>query len=179
MKILALGVLLAGLWGLPPEGTEAQQVSPPPLELLIENRQALLLTEAQMTRLEAIRASLMQRNEPLIARMVELRAQFQREQRGTRAQGRQQGRALRQGPPLLGREARPTPRLEEIRTSAQALLEQIQTNNRAAMQEVNQLLTRPQRARLRELVQARRPVPGPGAEAAGAERLHGRAGLGG
>jgi hypothetical protein len=181
MKVIALGVLLVGVWGALPEPTRAQQVSPTPLELLMENRQALLLTEAQLTRLETIRASLTQRNEPLVARIVELRAQWQREQRAARAEGRQQGRrALRQAPPLLGGQVQPTPRMEDIRTSAQAVLEQIQENNRAAMQEVQQVLTRPQRARLRELLQARRPLPGRGAAGAGAAGgLPGRAGLGG
>jgi hypothetical protein len=167
MKGIYLGVLLAVLAAGGPSAGRAQQVSPPQLELLLANRQALLLTRPQLTRLEAIRASLMQRNEPLIAQIVELRRQWQREQRAVRGQGRQQGQAARQIPPLLGGQVQPTPRLEEIRFSAQSLLERIQGNNRAAMQEVNQLLTRPQRARLREMIQERRAVPTPPGGAGG------------
>ena len=179
MKHIWLGALWLALWGVLPAVSGAQQASPAPLERLMENRQALLLTEVQVTRLEAIRASLRQRNEPMIASIVELRREFQREQRTLRGRGRQQGQA-QQTPPFQNRQVQPTARMEEIRVSTQGLLEQIQANNRAAMQEVNQLLTRPQRARLRELVQTRRPAPGRGASgSAGAGGLRAPAGLGG
>ena len=171
-------LVLLGLMGALANGARAQQVAPPALEVLLESRAALALTTEQVTRIEAIRASLAQRNEPLIARMMEYRAQYQRETRAAaRANGgRRQGQAIRQVPPMLGSQAQPSgnPRIEQIRQAAQALLEQIQANNKAVMQqEVNQLLTPPQRRRLRELVEQRKPAaqvrPGaPGARAGAA-----------
>jgi hypothetical protein len=173
-------LLLLSVLGWMPDAAMAQQASPQPLEILLENRQALGLTPPQVTQIENLRTGLTQRNEPLIARFVELRAQWQREQRALRRQGGRQGQALQQQlPPLLGTGAQPTPGLEAIRLSAQTLRTQIDENNRSAMQEVNRLLDRRQKARLRELVQARRPGgPGGAGGGAGAARLRPPAVLG-
>jgi chromosome segregation ATPase len=158
MRYAVLGMALIGLM---PFAARAQQVAPPPLDIVLENRQTLLLTARQIARLDSLRTDLKARNEPLIADVLELRAQFQREQRAAnRAAGRQQGAALRTTPGQV--QAQPqVARLEQIRVTTQSLVQQIQANNRAAMQQANQMLTAPQRRRLRDLVEARRPSEGP------------------
>jgi hypothetical protein len=151
---------LAFAWVAPAAAQQAP-VSPTPLAVLLESREALGLTADQVERLQVLRDSLAGRNEPLVTRMLELRTRWQRERRGT-------GRAgavlrLEQNAALLG-----------IREAAQPLNQQIQANNRAAMQEVNRLLTPEQRRRLRELVQERRPPPGVGASSRPSGRAAGR-----
>jgi hypothetical protein len=111
-----------------------------PLELLIERQSALALSADQLGRLEEIKSRLAAANEPLVARIMSLRNQWQRERR---AAGRA-GRAV------------DDQRIERIRTTAARVRTRIQNNNRTAMRSVNQLLTPEQRQRLREFVQERR-----------------------
>jgi hypothetical protein len=111
-----------------------------PLELLIEHQDALNLRPDQIERLSAIRARLAAANDPLVARMIELRRQWQQERLAAQRAGR-----------------RPNPRRQDrIRAAAAPIHTRIQQNNRTAMQAVNRLLAPPQRARLRMLVEARR-----------------------
>jgi hypothetical protein len=124
-----------GTWAQPLLSDEAR-LSPSPLELLLEQREALQLTDEQVTRIETIRARLAGQNDPLIARLIRLRARW---------------RAERQAGPLQD-----ASRLRGIRGAAAPIHVRIQQNNRAAMQAVNRLLTPPQRARLRRIVEERR-----------------------
>jgi Spy/CpxP family protein refolding chaperone len=100
----------------------------------------LALSAEQLGRLEEIKARLAAANEPLVARIMSLRNQWQRERR---AAGRT-GRAV------------DDERVERLRTTAERVRTRIQNNNRTAMRSVNQLLTPEQRQRLREFVQERR-----------------------
>jgi mono/diheme cytochrome c family protein len=72
--------------------------------------------------------------------MMTLRTQWRQARRAARDGGERQNPALR----------------ERIRTAAERLRARIQRNNRTAMQAVNRLLTPPQRAQLRAIVQERR-----------------------
>jgi len=116
------------------------QVPQSPLELLLDRGEALNLTEAQRTQLDRIRGRLASRNDPLVQQMLTLRKQWQQERRAGRGDGR----------------PRVQQRLQRIRSRAEQIRERIGRNNRAAMQSVNRLLTPPQRAQLRALIQERR-----------------------
>ena len=119
------------------------QVPQSPLELLLGQGHALNLTEAQRNQLDRIRGRLATRNDPLIQQMLALRQQWQQERGVARAD----------------RRPRMQQRLQRIRNSAARLRERIGRNNRAAMQSVNRLLTPPQRAQLRTIIQERRRQP--------------------
>jgi hypothetical protein len=111
-----------------------------PLELLLEQRESLALTSEQLSRLEGIRTQLASANEPLVSRMMALRKEWQQQRQTTRRGGAPQSAA----------------RLDRIRSDAEPLRARIRQNNQRAMQEVNRLLTRDQRARLRGMVEERR-----------------------
>jgi hypothetical protein len=128
-----------------------------PLDLLTEHWDALDLTPAQQLRLERIRKRLARENDPLIARMVALRSEWQAERLAAQRAGG----------------ARETPRLVRIRAAAEPLHAEIQRNTRTAMQAVHQMLLPRQRMLLRELMQeVRRPDDQP----AGARVYDGRGG---
>jgi hypothetical protein len=150
MRYVVLFIALVGV-STTPFAAAGQQVPRAPLDILLENREALALTPAQVARLDSIKSELEARNKPLIDRVLALRAEAQREQRAiNRAAGRR-GQALRQNP--MQTPAQPNvARLEEIRSEGQALVQQIAANNRAAMtQQVNPLLTQRQKQLLRQL----------------------------
>lgn len=111
-----------------------------PLSLLIERREALQLTSDQLVQLKAIQEQVAVTNEPLVGRMMNLRARWQQERRTARRGGNPPNEA----------------RIERLRDAAQRTRTQIQRNNRMAMQEVNRLLTPTQRARVRGIVEERR-----------------------
>ena len=142
--------------GRPGAAARVESETPAPLQVLIESREQLALTPEQIERIRTIRLALVERNEPLVGRMLELRATWQRERRVLQLQ-RPPGRAGRAQLQRLESAA-----LQRIRRTAGPLDQQIQANNKAAMQEVNALLTREQRQRLRALVEARRTPPGGG-----------------
>jgi hypothetical protein len=125
-----------------PASQIAEAMPPRPLELLLEHREALGLTAAQLDRLAAIRERLAAANEPLVNRMLELRREWQQQRRAERRERNEHNAA----------------RLARIRTAAQPLHTRIQRNNRTAMQAVNRLLTRDQRAKLRAIVEHRRQM---------------------
>jgi hypothetical protein len=131
--------------GPPPErqGPPPDRAGPSPLEWLLTERERVGLTPAQVERLQEVHRALARRNDPLLDRMVMLRAEWQRERLAMQRAG------LRDE----------TPRLRQIRSRVEPVFEQIQRNNQAAMQRVNQLLTPPQRQRLRTMLQQR---AGPG-----------------
>ena len=129
-------------------GAAETQVPQSPLELLLDQGDALNLTEAQRDQLDRIRRRLATRNDPLIQQMLALRQQWQQER----------------GAAGGDRRPRMQQRLQRIRNSAARLRERIGRNNRAAMQSVNCLLTPPQRAQLRAMIQERRRQPPRGDE---------------
>ena len=133
--VLCLGVssLAAGQSaGLPDEPAR-------PLEVLLQQREALGLTPEQIGRIEGIRSELATTNEPFVSRMMTLRAQWQ-----------QARRAMRQADT-----AEAAARVKRIRTAADQMRARIQRNNRTAMLSVNRLLTRDQRTQLRAIVTER------------------------
>jgi Spy/CpxP family protein refolding chaperone len=152
-----LGLLiLAVLAGLVlPAAAVAQEAGLPdepearPLEVLLQQREALGLTADQLGQLDRIQGRLTADNEPLVSRMMDLRTQWQQERRAAR-----NGR-----PPDVSR-------IEQIRSAAQEVRGQLQANNRAAMRRVNRLLTPAQRQRLRGIVENRRQQT-PGRRAGG------------
>jgi hypothetical protein len=154
VPVIVLALLMpSGSWSqaMPPDTSEFRRS---PLELLLEHGASLDLTSEQLARIDVIRARLAEQNEPLVGRMMTLRAQWQHERLAAREAG-----AMRE-----------TPRLRRIRAAALPVHERIQRNNRAAMHAVNQLLTPDQRVQLRRIVeQGRRGgPPGPGALRPGA-----------
>jgi len=110
-----------------------------PLELLLQQRDALNLTTDQLAGLGEIRDRLASENEPLVNQMMTLRTEWQ-----------QARRAVRNGRPKAAA------RVERIRLAAEQARTRIQQNNRMAMQRVNRLLRPAQRAQLRAIVQERR-----------------------
>jgi hypothetical protein len=151
---LCLGALPTAAFSQTEEPPEAAPTSP--LDLLLERRDALELTSAQVGDLEQIRGRLASTNDPLVQRMMTLRSQWQQARRAAR-----NGRA--QAPE----------RLERIRLQAERTRDRIQQNNRDAMQRVNRMLTAPQRRQLRSLVQERRQQ-NPGRRAGGGPNADGR-----
>jgi hypothetical protein len=143
-KLLVLPALLVLLTAEP----ATAQFPPPerlgaaPLEWLLAERERVGLTPAQVERLREAHQALSRRNDPLLDRMVMLRAEWQRERQAMQRAG------LRDE----------TPRLRRIRARTEPVLDRIQRNNQAAMQRVNELLTPPQRQRLRLLLQQQRTV---------------------
>jgi hypothetical protein len=109
-----------------------------PLELLLEQRESLALSSEQLSRLEGIRSQLASANEPLVSRMMALRKEWQQQRQTTPGGG-----------------AQSAARLDRIRSDAEPIRARIRQNNQRAMQEVNRLLTRDQRARLRGMVEER------------------------
>jgi hypothetical protein len=140
----------------------AGELPPSPLQLLLEQRDALELTAEQVSNLDRIRERLASTNDPLVQRMMNLRSQWQQERRAAR-NGRAQAQEQEQAPA----------RLERIRVQAERIRERIQQNNRDAMQRVNRMLTPPQRRHLRTIVQERRQQ-NPGRRARGGPNADGR-----
>ena len=136
---------------LAPAGALAQQPGPPPprahgehwsghgpIERLLAERDSLGLNDAQVLRLEAIRARVERENAPLVRRVMEIRRRVKarwvpRPQRTPEQQAAFQATM---------REARP-------------LIQKIHQNNRAAMVEVGVVLTPAQKERLRAMIHER------------------------
>jgi Spy/CpxP family protein refolding chaperone len=134
--VLALGVSSPAIGqtaGPPDEPTR-------PLEVLLQQRESLGLTPEQLGRIEEIRRDLTALNEPLVERMMTLRAQWQQARRAMR----------RADTPEIAA------RLTRVRTAADQVRARIQRNNRTAMVSVNRVLTPPQRTQLRAIVNERR-----------------------
>lgn len=147
---LALGLLCLGVPGVAIAQTEqADESSPRPLEILLQQRDALGLTADQLHQIDGIRNRLRAENEPLVGRMITLRIQWRQARRAAAADQPQSA-----------------DRLERVRTAAERVRLRIQTHNRQAMQQVRRLLTPAQRAQLRTLVEERlrRATPATGEE---------------
>lgn len=113
-----------------------------PLELLVESRGELALSATQLDELSRIRERLTAANEPLVARMMALRDEWQQERRSARRGGQRPDAA----------------RIARVRAEAAGARARIQENNREAMRTVNRLLSPAQRKELRSLLAARRPL---------------------
>lgn len=132
-----------------PQGQEqaGRGQRPAPISRILEQRAALGLSAEQVSRLEAIQQRLQQQNAPLIEQLRASGAWQERGQNGERGQQR--------GPGARGERQIP----EELRP----VMQQLRENNRTAMQQVQEVLTAEQRARLRELMQQHRRGEGRGA----------------
>jgi len=136
-----------------------------PATRILELRQELALTQAQVDQIGRIRATLEERNAPLLAQVSESREQMRAERQQLtpeqRAEMREQMRARMQErrgkvAPRAGAAARPG-MPEDLRP----VLEQLQANTREAMQQIQAVLTETQQQKLRELRPAQRQG-GPG-----------------
>lgn len=148
--LLALGLLCLGLPGVAMAQTDqTDESSSRPLELLLQQRDALGLTADQLEQIDGLRGRLRAENEPLVGRMITLRLQWRQARRAAAADRPQS-----------------SDRLERIRTAAERVRLRIQANNRQAMQQVRRLLTPAQRTQLRALVEERlrRATPTTGEE---------------
>lgn len=168
---VALAVLLAGR----PGPALAQRGAGPaflrdtlpgrgPVELLLERRDSLGLSAAQVRQLEGIGRELERQNARLVRELVAIR------------------RELRAASITHPRGLSPEQRagFEQAAERARPLMLRLHANNQAAMQRVGALLTEPQKQWLRAWV-ASMPGSGPGAGgrrggpgAAGGKRPHGR-----
>jgi Spy/CpxP family protein refolding chaperone len=127
------------------EAAADPQAPQSPLDLLLDQGQTLDLSAAQLDQLDGIRKRLAGRNDPLVQQMLTLRKEWQQERRAGRGEGRPRAQ-----------------RLQRIRNNAERIRARIQRNNQTAMQSVNRLLTPPQRAQLRAIIQERRRQAPPG-----------------
>ena len=105
-----------------------------PVRALLELRSRLSLTDEQVTRLNGIDAELQVQNEPLVARLMQVR------------------RDIRQ----LGRRSEFTPeqraRYDVLVAEARPLMRQIRENSHAAMRQIGTVLTDFQRGQLSEII---------------------------
>lgn len=120
-----------------------------PMELLIQHRDSLGLTDDQVARLRDIRDRVSEANSPLVREMLEIRRDV-RERLPEDARERRRGRGLRDLDPELRRELRP--QIERARK----LLREIRMHNRRAMRAVRDVLTQEQRERVRTWMRERR-----------------------
>jgi Spy/CpxP family protein refolding chaperone len=112
---------------------------PRPFDLLIESGSNLGLSDSQLEQLRTLRDQLAAANEPLVRRLLQLRAEWQ-------AGAAPSARVGASEPAGRGR----------LRVAAASLRMRIQRNNRRTMREVGRVLTPAQRAGLRALVDERR-----------------------
>jgi DNA anti-recombination protein RmuC len=117
-----------------------------PFQRLIEHRQQLELTDAQVARLQAIGARLEEQNRPLVAQLQQQRERFMEQRRAqmeklSPEQRRDTLRALR----TAGRR-------REIPDAMRPPMEQMRRNIHAAREEVQGVLTPQQKERARELM---------------------------
>lgn len=113
------------------------------VDWILEHRQELQLTDAQVQRLEQIKQDLAQRNAPLLAQLRQLGW----------------GDSARMRPPRGDSAARDSLRARrmQLREQARPIVEQLRENARAAMEQVRQVLTEEQRQKLRSLWAQERP----------------------
>ncbi len=122
----------------------------PAFQGLIEHRQELQLTDAQVSRLQEIGRRLDERNAPLRAQLAAHREQYAARRRAqmerlTPEQRRDTLQRLRQND-----------RKREVPEAMRAPMEQMRENIHAAMQEAQGVLTAPQKERARQLMSERR-----------------------
>jgi hypothetical protein len=130
-----------------------------PLRALINRRQQLNLTDAQVQRLTAIQQRLESQNRPLMERLRAQRQQAglpemrrpQQGERGQAARGRRQGER-RQRPQLTEQQRQA---LTRFREQSQPLRQQIQQNVQAAARDARAVLTEQQRQQVQQLMERR------------------------
>ena len=140
LLVVVAGLLTPSAVSAQTAPTDDEPLPRSPIELLVQQQAALGLTPQQLGRLDRIRDRLAVANEPLVSRMMRLRAQWQQERRAA----------------SRGERSRNAERVESIRAAAEQTRTRIQRNNRTAMQAVNRLLTADQRAQLRSIIEERR-----------------------
>lgn len=111
-----------------------------PVDALLSRREALNLTDTQIERLEVIKQRIEARNRPLVEQLLRMRDSAGDHRRvHPRDMTPDEREAFRK-------------RIEQARP----LLQQIRSNNREAMEEVGQILTREQKASVREHIRQRK-----------------------
>lgn len=154
MKLTTLGLALA-LLATPLPAQERSHSHPPrsglgeamesrgPLATLLRDREALRLTAAQVTQLEAVQQRLIQQNRPLVEQLLQIR------------------RNLGEPPRIRPQEMTPEQRRQWERHVEQArpIMQQIRRHNHQAMEEVRSVLTPEQREQLRQRLEAQRRPP--------------------
>lgn len=144
MIVLALGLLAAPANSLVAQGPQGAGRGGPggPVAALLENRAELGLSAEQVTRLEAIRAELDRKNQPVQEQLRQLRGDLPRERPS----------------------AAPTPEQRESfraqREQARPLMEQMRANAREAAEQARAVLTDQQRGRAESLLRDRRGARG-------------------
>jgi hypothetical protein len=121
----------------PARGAAGPGQDPGAIDMLLTLRTQLGLTAEQVVRLQQIDTRIDSTNAPLVEKMSEIRHRMRR--LGPRQNHNAQQRAQHEA---LMEEARP-------------ILQQIMDNNRSGMEEVGEVLTESQRARLAELIRER------------------------
>jgi hypothetical protein len=131
-------------------------------QALLRYRQQLGLTDAQVSRLQAIHQRLQQQNAPIMQRIEAARQQaglpdFRRE-RGQAGQQRAMRRQRQDGEqgqrPQLTEQQRQA--FQRFREQVRPLQEQLRQNRQAAMRETQSVLTERQREQVRQLIQQHR-----------------------
>lgn len=140
-----------------------------PIERVLEQREALELTDAQVTRIEQIRSDLEQKNAPLLAQLEQARAERPQQRSGMRERMRQRRDRMtpEQRAQMRERMEQMTPeqreamrermhsqmatRLEDMPPEQREAFEQLHTNTQAAMEQVQTVLTDEQKQKLREM----------------------------
>lgn len=131
-----------------PEGEDpALREAQRPFDSLMRHRAALGLTEAQVSRLEALRAELEQRNGPLRRQLTTRHQQWREERRAelermSAAERRAELRRLRQ-----------LPRVERVPEDMRPIVRQMRVNIEDAMHRVQGVLTAEQRLQARRILQ--------------------------
>jgi len=135
-------------------------------QALLRFRQQLGLTDAQVSRLQAIHQRLEQQNAPIVQRIDAARRQAglpeMRRGRGERGQQRgfrrQQGAQGQQGQARERRQLTDEQRqaIQRFREQVRPLTEQLRQNRQSAMREAQSVLTEQQRQQVRQLIQEHR-----------------------
>lgn len=137
-------------------------------QALLRYRQQLGLTDAQVSRLQAIRQRLQSQNAPIVQRIEAARRQaglpeFRREQG---QQGQQRGFRRQRGQQRQGEQGQARERrqltdqqreaFQRFREQVRPLQEQLRQNRQSAMREAQSVLTDRQREQVRQLIQQHR-----------------------
>ncbi len=116
---------------------QARSSEPGPVGTLLDLRETLALSSQQISRLEQIDAEMDEQNRPLVRQLAEIRRQIRA--LGPRSERTDEQRA----------------RFEAFVDEARPLMRQIEENNRAAMKRVGRVLTKAQKAQVKELIRDR------------------------
>ncbi|RKH64044.1 Spy/CpxP family protein refolding chaperone [Corallococcus aberystwythensis] len=112
-----------------------------PVQVLIDHRQDLALTDAQAASLERIQTALDAKNAPVKQSLEALRPST---------------------PPERGTQGTPSAQEQANHEQARGLFEQLRTNGMAAYQEAEQVLTDAQKTQARTMLESERRSHGPG-----------------